>query len=185
MNKFRSRKFCMLLYPLEDETHRRAIEYIKLNYDYALIVHDLDKNEEGEYKKSHTHVVLSASNAKWNTALASELGIELNYIQNCRSYNNALEYLVHYNDDTKHQYSLDNVQGTLKTKLKRILANDGKDESTKAYELMDFINNYDGHLSLKQVCDYACELGYWDVVRRGSYLFIRLIDEHNSELKLT
>ena len=45
MEKYRSRKFCLLLYPLEDETHNKALEYIKLNYDYALIVHDKDKNE--------------------------------------------------------------------------------------------------------------------------------------------
>ena len=65
MEKFRSRKFCLLLYPNEDKTHKKALEYIKLNYDYALIVHDKDTNENNEIKKAHTHVVVSFSNAKW------------------------------------------------------------------------------------------------------------------------
>ncbi len=70
MEKYKSRKHCMLLYPLEDATHKKALDYIKLNYDYALIVHNQDLNDNGEIKKAHTHVVLSFPNAKWNTAIA-------------------------------------------------------------------------------------------------------------------
>ena len=36
--KFRDRKFCLLLYPLEDETHKNAIDIIKRSYDYAMIL---------------------------------------------------------------------------------------------------------------------------------------------------
>lgn len=182
MEKFRSRKFCILLYPEEDETHKKALEYIKLNYDYALIVHDKDKNEVGELKKSHTHVVIATANAKWNTALSEELGIGENYIEKCRAFDNALEYLIHYNDDTKEQYDISEVKGPLKTKLEKILANDGKDENQKAEELIDFIRTYPGTLDEYVFIKYCCSLGMWDVFRRASYVFIRLIDKHNQHI---
>ncbi len=180
MEKFRSRKFCLLLYPNEDKTHKKALEYIKFNYDYALIVHDKDTNENNEIKKAHTHIVISFSNAKWNTALAEELGITDNYIEKCRDMDKALEYLIHYNDDTKHQYDIELVQGNLKSKLKQILLNDGKDENQKAYELMDFIENYEGYIDEMEFFKHACEVGMYDVARRSAYILMRLIDRHNN-----
>lgn len=179
MEKYRSKKFCILLYPQEDETHKKALEYIRLNYDYASIEHNKDKNEEGEIKKSHTHVVLSFTNAKWNTAVSEELGIAINYMERCRSLENALEYLIHFNDDTKEQYDIEEVQGNLKSKLKQIMANDGKDENEKALELTEFINTYPGPLNEFIFIQYVCSVGMWDVFRRGSYIFLRLIDKHN------
>ena len=180
MEKFRSRKFCLLLYPNEDKTHKKALEYIKLNYDYALIVHDKDTNENNEIKKAHTHVVVSFSNAKWNTALAEELGITDNYIEKCRDLDKALEYLIHYNDDTKHQYDIELVRGNLKSKLNQILLNDGKDENQKAYELMDYIENYEGYINEMEFFKHACEVGMYDVARRSAYILMRLIDRHNN-----
>lgn len=182
MEKFRSRKMCLLLYPLEDKTHKKALEFIKLNYDYACITHNQDKNEQGETKKSHVHVILRFTNAKWNTAIAEELGIAPNYIEKCRDLEKALEYLIHYNDDTKHQYDIEEVQGNLKGELKKKLANDGKDENIKAYELMDYIENYEGYIDEMQFFKYACELGMFDVARRSSYILLRLIDKHNHVL---
>lgn len=184
MEKFRSRKFCLLLYPLEDETHKKALEYIKLNCDYALIVHDRDKNEVGETKKSHTHVVISFSNAKWNTALADELGITYNYIEKCRSFENALEYLIHYNDDTKEQYDIEDVKGNLKGQLKKIIENDGKSENDKALELTEFIRTYPGQLDEFTFVQYCCSIGMWSVFRRASFIYIRLIDKHNQYTSL-
>ena len=178
MEKFRSRKMCMLLYP-EDETHKKALEYIKLNYDYAMITHDQDLNEEGEIKKSHTHIVITFPNAKWKTAIADELGITLNYIEKCRSLDNALEYLIHYNDDTKHQYDIEEVQGSLKSQLKKIILNDGKDENVKAYELITYIENYDGPIDEGDFFKYSCEVGMYDVARRSAYILLRIIDKHN------
>lgn len=183
MDKFRSRKMCMLLYPLEDASHNKAIEYIKLNYDYAMIEHDQDLNENGELKKSHTHVVISFPNAKWNTAISEELGITPNYIEKCRDLDKALEYLIHYNDDTKHQYDIEEVQGNLKRELKKILLNDGKDENQKAYELIDYIDNYDGYIDEMDFFKHACEIGMYDVARRSAYILMRLIDNHNGNIR--
>jgi len=173
---------CMLLYPLEDNTHKKALEFIKLNYDYAMIEHNQDKNENGELKKSHVHIVIAFPNAKWNTSVAEELGITPNYIEKCRDMDKALEYLIHYNDNTKFQYDIDDVQGNLKNQLKKILLNDGKDENQKVLELFDYIENYPYMIEEIDFFKYAASIGMYDVVRRSSYLFIRVIDKHNSKL---
>lgn len=181
--KYRSRKFCILLYPNEDKTHKKALEYIKNNYDYAFIMHDKDKNEEGDVKKSHTHVVVSFPNAKWNSALSEELGITMNYIEKCRSLENALEYLIHFNDDSKEQYDIEEVHGNLKAQLKKIIASDGKDENEKALELADFIRTYPIELDEFIFIQYVCSVGMWDVFRRASVIYLRLIDKHNQMVR--
>ena len=171
---------CLLLYPEEDITHKKAIEYIKTNYDYALIVHDKDfYSDTGEIKKSHTHLVVKFNNAKWNTAIAKELGITTNYIQNCRNFNLALNYLIHYNDDTKYQYSIDEVQGNLKKKLEKIIKNDNKDENDKLLELINYIENYNGIIEESEFMKYSANIGMWDVARRSTIWFLRLIEKHN------
>ena len=128
IEKFRDRKFCLLLYPLEDESHKNAIDVIKRSYDYAMITHDSDLDEVGNLKKTHTHLVIRFNNPVWNSALAKDLGIEINYIQKCRSLERSLLYLVHYNEPDKFQYDTRKVQGSLKQKLLNYIKNSGKDE---------------------------------------------------------
>lgn len=183
MKNYRSRKHCLLLYPNEDKSHKNALEYIKHNYDYAYIVHDKDlkqlDNDEFELKKQHVHVVISFSNAKWNTSIASELGIELNYIQECRNFDKALDYLIHFNDDTKYQYSIEEVHGNLKSKLEKIIRNENKDENEKSFELITYIENFKGTLTIKNFARYCAEIGMWDIFRRASVIYLEMIKEHN------
>lgn len=181
MKKFRSRKLCLLLYPDEDISHKKALEYIKLNYDHAYIVHDKDKDEEGNLKKKHTHVVISLPNAKWNTSLSEEIGVPVNYIERCKSFDNALEYLIHFNDDSKFQYDISEVKGTLTKKLFKIINNYDKDENEKVLELLDFIENSSivDDISFLRYCS---SIGYYDVVRRSASWFMRIIDRHNSDI---
>ena len=103
VEKFRDRKFCLLLYP-DDKSHMEALEKIKASYDYAYVLHDKDALEEtGEIKKAHYHVVLiSGKNAIWSSALSKDLGITPNYIQRCKNVDRALEYLVHFNEEEKY-----------------------------------------------------------------------------------
>ena len=98
-----------------------ALKKIEASYDYACILHDKDVDEDGVIKKAHYHVVLRFPNQTWSSALAKELGIADNYLEKPRSFDNALMYLIHYNDSDKYQYSIDDVKGTLKKRLKEKL----------------------------------------------------------------
>lgn len=69
--------------------------------------------------------------AVWNSAIIKELGIESNYIEKVGNVNNALEYLVHYNEPDKHKYDLSEVSGTLRTKLAESIAKSEKRRAKK------------------------------------------------------
>lgn len=179
MEKFRSRKFAILLYP-ESPNYNEILDNIKM-YDYAYILHNKDINENGDLKKEHTHVIINSKNAIWNTALSKELGITENYIQRVRNYENALEYLIHYNEPEKFQYSIDDVKGNLKTKLLQIINTDDRMEEDKMLELIDFIQSVDSYLSIDTFSRYCCSNGMWSEFRRNSTILINLLHEHNSK----
>lgn len=180
MEKFRARNFNLVLYD-EDETHKKALDYIQKNYDYAMILHDKDIDDlTGEIKKPHYHVVLRFQNAKWNTSLAEDLGITQNYIEESRSLKRSLLYLIHFYDEDKYQYKLNDVDGPLRKRLEEIIKNGEKTENEKMQELIDFIDNFDSEILIPQFIRYCVGIGYTDVVRRDFNLLCPIIEEHNS-----
>lgn len=181
MEKYRSKVFNLVLYA-EDTTHYCALDKIKKNYDYAMICHDRDINSEtGEIKKAHYHVVLRFPNAKWNTALAEELGITENYIEESHNFKRSLLYLLHYYDQDKAQYLLNEVSGNLKNNLESFIKNEDKTESEKVIEILEEIDNITEFIQIKVFCMHIAKIGYWDTLRRSSGLILRCIDEHNKK----
>lgn len=195
MEKMRSKTFNLMLYPGEDKSHLKALEYIRANYDYAAICHDKDTFEEdttindvvhkkGEIKKAHYHVVVKFKNAKWSTALASELEIAENYIEVAHDLKRSLLYLIHFYDEDKYQYSIEDVEGTLKRRLKETISNEGKTESEKVMDIFKEIDKCEFKIDFTIFVKHIAEIGYWDVLRRSSSLILRYLDLHNSNYKV-
>lgn len=182
MKNERSLIWCLLLYPEEVLTHKEALKYISTTYECAYIVHDKDFDDNGVIKKSHTHIVVKFPNYRWRYALADELKITPNYLEKCRNMENALEYLIHFKDLDKFQYEFENVKGILKNKLKKYIENNGKDENDKVIDLLNYIFEYNGFLSVSNFSLYCASVGKWDVFRRSAVIFIKCIDEHNKNL---
>lgn len=179
MEKFRARNFNLVLYD-EDETHKKAISYIQKNYDYAMICHDKDCDEKtGEIKKSHYHIVVRFKNAKWNTSLADDLKIPINYIEECRNLKRSLQYLIHYNDENKHQYDIEEIQGTLTNLLIETIKNGNKTESEKIIEILQWIEEQQQYVDIAYLIRWCAEIGYWDVLRRGFNPICKYLDKHN------
>lgn len=181
MEKFRSTNFNLVLYE-EDESHRQAIEFITKNYDYAMICHDRDTDEDGVVKKAHYHIILKFPNQKWNTALASELNITENYIENCKNLKNSLLYLIHFYDKDKFQYDIKDVCGNLKKRLITYINNEDKSESEKVLEIFEEIDKIEGFIYIRPFCKHIANMGYWDILRRSTGLIIRYIEEHNQDV---
>ena len=191
LEKYRSRVHMLLLYP-DNELHAEALNKIPKSYDYAMILHDKDtwteddekKNpyhKAGTFKKPHYHVVLRFNQAKWSTAICKELNIEHNYIEDVKRFDNALQYLIHYNDTDKAQYNIEEVQGNLKAKLVESINKVEKSEGEKVVELIEFIKEYDGKLSVTEFASYCAMNGYWSEFRRSGAIFCKMIDEHNEQ----
>lgn len=185
MEKYRARLHQLLLYP-EDNSHCQALEKIMKSYDYAMILHDKDYYTEGdnvgELKKPHWHIILRFKQAVWSSAVCKELGIEQNYIEQVRKFDNALQYLIHYNDSNKAQYNINEVQGTLKPRLVESINKGEKSEGEKVLELIDYIERQESKISIKQFASYCAQNGCWSEFRRSATIFIKIIDEHNSFL---
>ena len=186
--KYRSRVHMLLLYP-ENEQHQKAYEKIVQSYDYASILHNKDYftegENQGELKKEHWHIVLRFNQAVWSTAICKDLGIEHNYIENVKRFENALQYLIHYNDTDKAQYSVDDVKGNLKQKLVESINKVEKSEGEKVVELIQFIKEYDGKLTVTEFASYCAMNGYWSEFRRSGAIFCKMIDEKNGYITLT
>ena len=178
--KWRDRTMALLLYP-EDVTHQKAIEKIKQSYDYAYILHDKDCDDDGVIKKAHWHIVLRFKNQQWNSAIAKDLGITPNYIEKCKNFDNALQYLIHYNDSDKYQYSLDEVKGNLKSRLKEKINVSNKTEGEKVMELIEYIEKSDKKVSVKELAKFCAENGYWSEFRRSATIFIKILEENNKK----
>lgn len=100
---YRSRKHLLLLYP-DTEGFENCVKSVKDNYDYCYITHDKDIDKTGQILKPHIHMIIYSKNAIWNTALASTLNIDLRFIQKIRNDEQTLQYLLHFNEPTKHQF---------------------------------------------------------------------------------
>lgn len=177
---YRSRTHMLLLYP-DNEQHAEAVKKITQTYDHAIILHDRDKTDDGQTKKAHYHCVIRFKNTKWASAICKDLGIALNYIEDCRSFENALQYLIHYNDQDKAQYSVDDVKGNLKIRLKESIEKVEKSEGEKVVELIQYIKGYDGRLSVTDFAEFCALNGYWSEFRRSGAIFCKMIDEKNEK----
>ena len=191
MEKYRSRTHMLLLYP-DNIEHLSVIERIKKSYDYAIVLHDRDtwtdadelKNPEhkaGTVKKPHYHCVIRFNQAKWNTAISSELSLDVRFIEETKKFDNALEYLMHRNDSDKVQYSIDEVCGPLVTKLREIISKTDKSEGEKVVELIQYIRDLNCKLSVIDFAEFCALNGYWSEFRRSGSIFCRIIDENNSK----
>lgn len=175
VSKLRSRLWNVLLY-LDDPSHVFAMELIRANFNYVAILHDKDSDENGELKKPHLHVILKFTQARWNTALADELGIKLNYMEKTGSWDSSARYLLHDGCDDKFQYDASELEGPLVPAVMKLLAND--DENIRLMKILDLMNG-EGFLTLTQFTRMCCEAGLYADWRRMGYLGVRILDEHN------
>lgn len=177
--KYRGRVHMLLLYP-DNTGHVEAMEKIKQSYDFAAVLHNRDANEQGELKKEHWHVVLRFNQAVWSSAICKDLGIEHTFIEPVKKFENAIQYLIHYNDTDKAQYSVDDVFGNLRIKLVESINKVEKSEGEKVAELIDYICNYDGKLSITEFAKFCADNGYWAEFRRSGAIFCKIIEEQNN-----
>lgn len=162
-----------------------------LTYDYKKIINYIEKNwkhyayiehiEDIETKKPHTHVLVHFDVKRYQNAIAKELGIESHFIQkvNLIPY---LRYLIHLDDEDKKQYSVDEVQGTLKQKLIDLLANDKMSETEQVSCICEYIFEYDKYLYHTTLVQFVLSTGCYSAYRRNFTLFDKLLLEHNKNI---
>lgn len=158
--------FTLVLYPDEDTKHREILNSIITTYSYRAIVHNKDE------AKVHTHIVFSTPSPRTLASLKKEFNID--YIEFVRTPKKMLEYLTHENDKEKHHYSYDETFGDLE------VLSDTDKESSNILTILNFINNFEGYLSLLTLNKFVVDNNLWSYYRRSSYIFIKTLEEKNN-----
>ena len=86
---------------------------------------------------------------------------------------------MHAGYEEKAQYDLEQVFGTLSTRLASLLRDD--DESTRALTIYDLIRNAPGVVSYSEIFEKACKAGLYGDFRRMGSGVMYLINDHNRE----
>lgn len=178
VKKYRSRVFFLLLYP-DNPTHLDALGRVQRTYEYVSIRHDKDAADGGGFKKPHYHVFLKFKNAKWNTAVADDLGLEPRFIEEIRSEKAALQYLLHANEENKHHYDISELEGSkhLLTKLVEYMKGDEASASEQFTELSRAI--YELNItSYASLLEYAVFKGLVKEFRSSAYILSKMVDEN-------
>lgn len=78
--------------------------------DFAYIIHDKDKNFNGEIVKPHIHLCVRLKDSYDSKYIANWFQVQENYVGKIKGrWKDMLEYLTHKNAPEKHQYSDDEV----------------------------------------------------------------------------
>ena len=136
----RFRLFCLVLYKESDSySFSEVIKNIKSYKYYAYCCHDSDLDDTGIPKKIHYHFVIKLDNASTIDALSKKIGVPKNYIQNIRNERAFIRYLIHFDDDDKFQYNLDDI--VVSRSYKRYVSKCFDDKETEE-EIIDKIYEY-------------------------------------------
>lgn len=191
---FRDRKFELVLYPLEDETHAHALHRIRFernlfggaDFEYLYITHDKDIDvKSGELIKSHVHLLLFGfTNPRFSSSISDTLGIKESSVQSVKQLRAAMRYLIHadadFEKDGKFQYRPDAVDGSIFGLNQFEDACETENAIEDAFRnLFDFVVNHVGRVSKKGVADYAMNCGLLRAYSRYYKILSDVIDEHN------
>ena len=181
---YRSKKHLLLLYP-DCAEHVVAFEKLKATYDHIGVLHDKDTDDSGFLKKAHLHIIIVTKNATWNTALAKDLGITVNYIERVRSEEAACQYLIHNNEETKYHYDKNELFGTPQAlkMFDKVIEQGEVSEGEKVVELIEIIEGSEKPLTMAAFARYCASNNRWDIFRRSASIFIKMIEEQNQKLK--
>lgn len=168
-----------MLYP-DDPSHGFAIQALKgTAYSVVGILHDRDINVDGTVKKPHYHFVVKFANARSLTVVANELQIETRFLEACHSFKNSAAYLLHRGCPDKFQYSLNDVFGSLKKQLEQQLSDDTEDD--RAMKIVGLLDGVDKPITMRDFIFICAENGLFSDLRRGGYLFVQALKEHNEK----
>lgn len=182
MEKFRARKFKLLAYP---DSNPDIIDDLKsYGWPFVAILHDKDKQKNGDLKKSHYHVFLQFSNACFNTSIAKQLKLDLRFVRKCESMDEKrfLAYLIHFGSKDKYKYSVDDLICSSEKMIELVkkacetLETEDLSESDKALKVLDLIRTHD-NLTLSGLLELCCDAGLYDVFRRNATLFIQILKD--------
>lgn len=127
------------------------------NFDFYSIFHDSDIKDNGELKTPHYHIVISFKNG-FRTRCATILNLFDTdtrlciSIQLCVNLISSIRYLIHFDNETKFQYSRDLILTNNKRMLSNYLEGNTELENLSASELISICKDLE--YSRMKILDY-------------------------------
>lgn len=171
------RKFTAIVYrESQDYDSQEVLEKLKLwGYDeWAYILHDRDKKEDGTIKKEHYHVILKKSTPTALITISRQLGIDSQYVQRIRNWKKMVKYLTHDENDDKVKYELEEIISSDSAKFLEYFKDE--DETEQARQILDYITE-SGCKSYIQLLDWCCAHGMYATCRRNASMWSNCIRE--------
>lgn len=181
--------FCLIVH---DRDKKEKIEDLELLEDGCDLDLEEAENENinnnfslygPDYKQEHIHCILQFESRRYNTGIAKELGISSNYVKvySSRFKKARLLYLLHLDDRSKYQYSINNCLGScLIYDLIDYINDYHISDYEKEEHLLNYINKYKGFLSLMHFNLYCNDNGFRRIIWGSSWArWVALINEHN------
>lgn len=167
----------------DNPNHKLALDFIIHNFEnYIYILHDRDIKDDGEIKKEHYHVILHFPNARTIKTLSKKLNVEENNFYIIKSFTGQLRYLIHYDDDEKTRYNVEEVKGTLfmLSKFKRSIKG-SQDETADVSQIYEFIFDNDIN-DLTILLDFVLDNNLYSSFRRNYCMFKDLLALNNRKV---
>ena len=184
MENKRNYNYLCVIYE-DDENFDNQMFNLQQESEVIYIRHDKDVTEEGEEKKPHYHFVIKLKTACTISALSKRVGVAENMIEPIKkSFNGSLKYLIHFKDDNKYNYDVDEVKSNSDKLMKRFkeLVADEVPGGDHVMTIQDYIDSQCDYIKMRDLGRYANSIGVWNYFMRY-YSYIRdIVSEHNGEI---
>lgn len=194
-DKSRRYKYEVVIYE-DDPLFKEQYEALTVVNSAIWVKHDKDiftddvlnddgsiKYNAGDLKKAHYHFLLKFKNGTAISAVAKKVKVNKNQVQIIKNFNSALKYLIHFGQDEKYQYSMDDVSSNsdnLMTMFKELIISDIP-EVKKVQQIQEMIETFEGYIELGILGKSVQKANIWDAFRRNMTYFLRLVDLQNAK----
>lgn len=138
---------------------------------YAYILHNLDLDSDGQFKKEHYHVYMKLTTATTKKQLSKDFGISETLIETALNPNGIIRYLLHLDNKDKTQYKKEAIVsfGLDIDRLISMSAFGSQKETDILLEIISWINQ---GFNNKEVLELVLKLNYY-AVYRTNYSILR------------
>ena len=137
MNLINDKKREAVIYPESTSYSCEAVLLaVQQNFSkWAYILHDDDKNEDGELKKAHFHVLFRSNRSYTPNGVAYTLGVPLSALCNVKSWKAAVRYMVHLDDPEKYPYPFEDIVSNFPVKP-LLVPDDDEEKAKRIYQFL-------------------------------------------------
>lgn len=140
------------------------------NYNYAYIFHDKDEN------KPHYHFQLYFTSQRYINSISKEFDVPTNLITIIKDKKKAIQYLIHLNDDSKYQYSIEDICSNFNIDIYFSNKNVEMDDISS---IIDYIDNQHCIIYYYNLMTFVLKNSIWSSYRRNYSIIKDIVQEHN------